>query len=332
VVSFGLLAVGMSTAFGISAYLVTTHAITLGTAYMIFYYTEQLRRPVEQIVGQVQDLGRAGASTSRIRELLATRSTMADGGGAPLPPGALAVEVQDVTFGYTPAEPVVHGVSFCLQPGQVLGLVGRTGSGKTTLARLVARLHDPQAGTIRLGGRDLRDVPLSDLRQRVGVVTQDVQLCAGTLRENLTLFDPSVADERLWQALADVGLADWARSLPAGLDTELTAGGGLSAGEAQLLAFARVLLRDPGLVILDEPSSRLDPATEARLERAVGRLLQNRTAIVIAHRLATLQRADTVLVLAGGRVVEHGPRAALAANPRSHFHRLLETGLEEELA
>jgi ATP-binding cassette subfamily B protein len=301
-VSFGLMAVGIATAFGIGAYLVTAGAISVGAAYMIFYYTEQLRRPMEQIVTQMQDLARASASIVRIQELLGTVSKVTDGSGSPLPPGALAVELADVAFGYTPGEPVLRGVSLALAPGQVLGLVGRTGSGKSTIARLLSRLYDPDQGAIRLGGVALKDLRHDQLRQRVAVVTQDVQLFQGTVRQNLTLFDRTVPEQRIWRAVEELGLRNWVESLPAGLDTELAPGGGLSAGEAQLLAFARAFLKDPGLVILDEASSRLDPATERRLERAIDRLLQGRTAIVIAHRPSTLERADRILVMADGRL------------------------------
>jgi ATP-binding cassette subfamily B protein len=171
------------------------------------------------------------------------------------------------------------------------------------------------------------------VRQRVGMVTQNVELFRASIRDNLTLFNPSISDVRLHRVLDDLGLSEWLAGLPEGLDTELAAGGAdLSAGQAQLLAFARVFMGDPGLVILDEASSRLDPATERLIERSVDRLLEGRTAIIIAHRLATVQRADEILILDQGRVVEHGPRAALAGDPGSHFARLLRTGLEEVLA
>ena len=237
---------------------------------------------------------------------------------------------------------VLHDISFAVAPGRVLGVLGRTGSGKTTLTRLLFRLYDADAGGIRIGhddGVDLRGVPLGELRRHIGLVTQDVQLFAATVRDNLTLFSnydagqPTIDDGRIVAALETLGLGDWYGSLPNGLDTVLEGGGkGLSAGEGQLLAFARVFLRDARLVVLDEASSRLDPDTEQRLERAIDRLLDGRTAIIIAHRLRTVMRADDILILEDGRVVEVGPRAALAADSDSRFYRLLQTGLEEVLA
>lgn len=227
---------------------------------------------------------------------------------------------------------VIQNLSFKVEPGEVLGLLGRTGSGKTTLTRLLFRLYDPARGTIRLGNKDLRQTRLADLRTTIGMVTQDVQLFHATVRDNLTFFDKSSDDERILQALDALGMRSWYESLPDGLDTMLAAnGGGLSAGEAQLLAFARVFLKDPAVVILDEASSRLDPATERLLEQAIDRLLQGRTSIIIAHRLSTIQRADTLMVLEGGRVLEYGPRAQLAANSHSHFAHLLRTAHEEYL-
>ena len=226
-------------------------------------------------------------------------------------------------------ERVLRRLNFTLAPGRVLGLLGRTGSGKTTVARLLARLYDPTGGAIRLGGVDIRGVQTRELRRAVGMVTQDVQMFSATLRQNLTLFDDAIPDQRIHAALAQLGLEEWYGALPAGLDTVLTSG--LSAGEAQLLAFTRVMLRDPALVILDEASSRLDPATERLIERAVDGLLAGRTAIIIAHRLGTVQRAGEILILEDGQIREQGQRAALAADPGSRFARLLQTGLDEVL-
>jgi ABC-type multidrug transport system fused ATPase/permease subunit len=178
----------------------------------------------------------------------------------------------------------------------------------------------------------LRDVRLDDLRQRVAMVTQDVQLFQATVRDNLTFFNRAIPDEQLEHVLKQLRLWEWVQSLPKGLDTPLAGGQSLSSGESQLLAFTRVFLKDPGLVILDEASSRLDPATETLMERAVDRLFAERTGIVIAHRLKTVQRADDILILENGCVVEYGPRTVLANDPSSRFYHLLQTGLEEALA
>jgi ATP-binding cassette, subfamily B, bacterial len=166
------------------------------------------------------------------------------------------------------------------------------------------------------------------VRRHVGIVTQDVQLFNATVRDNLTFFDATITDTTIQQALTTLGLGEWLHALPHGLDTELSSGGGsLSAGEAQLLALARVLLKAPGLVILDEASARLDPITERRLDHAIAGLLHNRTAIIIAHRLTTVQKVDDILILEEGRIREYGPRAQLAADPNSHFAHLLRTDL-----
>jgi ABC-type multidrug transport system fused ATPase/permease subunit len=181
---------------------------------------------------------------------------------------------------------------------------------------------------VYLDGVDVCDLPRAEVTRRVGMITQEVQLFHATVRDNLTLFDRTLPDEAVLAALRDLGLEGWYRALPQGLDTPLAGGGGLSAGEAQLLAFVRVFLKDPGLVILDEATSRLDPATEALLERAVSALLRGRTGIIIAHRLGTVRRADDVLILEEGRVVEYGARARLAGEPGSRFAALLRTGAE----
>ena len=244
----------------------------------------------------------------------------------------MAVEFREVTFGYHQDTVVLHDISFQLPPGKTLGLLGRTGSGKTSLTRLVCRLYDPQGGTIHLGGQDIRRSTVPGLRQRIGMVTQNVQLFHGTVRDNLSLYDPSFPDERLREVIAELGLAPWYAALPEGLDTVLAHEGGLSAGEAQLLAFARVFLRPAGLVILDEASSRLDRGTEQLIERALDKLVADRTVIIIAHRLATVQRVDEIMILDDGRILEQGHREHLASDPNAHFHRLLQTGLEEVLA
>ena len=337
-------------ALGVSLFL--SGKASLGTAYLVTYYIGMLADPLQSIRAQVEDFQQASASLRRIQDLFALQPQVAEPAGEPqaLPAGALAVELADVSFRYQDSlsslapngvgevgemgeELVLENVSFRIQPGRVLGILGRTGSGKSTLTRLLFRLYDPTGGQIRLGGADVREVGLAELRSRVGMVTQDVQLFQASVRENLAFFNAAVPDVRLAEVLRSLNLWDWVQSLPQGLETPLAAGGqGLSAGEAQLLAFARVFLKNPGLLILDEASSRLDPSTETRMERAIDRLFAGRTGVVVAHRLKTLERADDILILENGRVVEYGARLSLAADPRSRFATLLQTGLEEVLA
>ncbi len=328
--SSGLFALGTAVAFALSALLFREGALTIGTVYLIFQYTELLRQPIERISDDVQDLQQADASMGRIETLLGTAPRLADGPGAALPSGPLAVELDGVSFGYAEDAPVLRDVSVRLEPGRVLGVVGRTGSGKTTLTRLLARFYDPQAGVVRLGGVDLRAVRLAAVRTRIGLVTQEVNIFNASVRDNLTLFDDGVPDSRISAVLDTLGLTGWLGELPRGLDTLLGPGGaGLSAGQAQVLACARIFLRDPDIVILDEASSRLDPATERLAHAALGRLLNDRTGIIVAHRLSTMAYADDILVLEDGQVREHGPRLTLAADPASRFAGLLRVAAEE---
>ncbi|KEF33870.1 helicase [Deinococcus sp. RL] len=326
--SMVLFAVGYVGILASAIGLYAAGAVTLGTAFLLYQYMSMVEEPIDQLTQQLQDLQKAGASLGRISELLALRSGLPQG-ERELPSGPLDLRFENVVFRYDPQDPtapaVLRGVTFHLPAGQTLGLLGRTGSGKTTLTRLVSRLYDPTGGHVRLGGLDTRDLRLESLRSRVAVVTQDVQLFQASVRDNLTFFDPALPDEVVEAALREVGLSEWLSRLPDGVRTPLPTGS-LSAGQAQLLAFARVMLRDPAVVILDEPSSRLDPATEVQLTRAMTRLLAGRTAIVIAHRLDTVARADRIVVLDAGRVVEDGPRAVLAADGGSHYAALLRAG------
>jgi ATP-binding cassette subfamily B protein len=331
--SQGLFGLGLAFALALSAMLYRDGALTIGAVFLVFRYTEMLRQPTEQIRNEIQDLQQAGASLGRIETLLSKRSRLADGPGDRLPPGPLAVDLDDIWFGYEPGTPVLRGVTLHLEPRRVLGIVGRTGSGKTTLTRLLPRFYDPDAGAVRLGGVDLRDVAIAATRSRIGLVTQESHLFTASVRDNLTLFDDDVPDERLVAILEALGMGDWLSALPAGLETMLGAGGvGLSAGQTQVLACGRLLLREPDVVILDEPSSKLDPATERLVHRAFARLLEGRTGIIVAHRLSTFALADDILVLEDGAVREHGPRLALAANPDSRYAAMLRLAAGQVLA
>ena len=318
---------GTVAGMGLGAYLYLNGTLSLGAVYLIIHYLAMLNGPITRIAHQLEDLQQVRVAVRRVRELTATQPKVTDGPGAPLPQDkALAVRFADVSFSYQADTPVLRDISFDLKPGETLGLLGRTGSGKTTLSRLLFRLYDVEQGAICLGGVDLRQPRLVDLRRRVALVTQEVQLFPATVRDNLTLFDPTIDDAKLLASLDELGLAGWIKGLPNGLDTQLAANGaGLSAGEGQLLALARLFLKDPGLVILDEASSRLDPLTERLLEQALDRLLRDRTSIIIAHRLDTLRRADQILILEHGMMKEYGPYQTLADDPNSVFAGLLRT-------
>ncbi|KJB86116.1 ABC transporter [Paenibacillus sp. E194] len=316
---------------GVHYYLIGQ--ISLGTLFLIFQYTQMLNTPIEQLGDQIQEFQKAKSGMLRARELFSLRSEIEDGTKTQLPDGALGLEFKQVTFGYNEDRVVLHDITFDVQPGQRLGIIGRTGSGKSSISRLLLRLYNINSGTIRIGGEDIRSLKLETLYRRVGMVTQDVQLFDGTLRDNLTLFDPNVSDESILETTARLGLRQWIDGLSNGLDTRLSSGGtSLSAGEAQLFALTRVFLTNPSIIVLDEPSSRLDAATEAMLQVAVDQLMEQCTGIVIAHRLATLEQVDTIMVLQHGRIVEFGSREELANTPSSHYARLLRTGMEEELA
>jgi ATP-binding cassette subfamily B protein len=323
-----LYVIAFAVGLGFGAWLFLHHQIPLGTAYAITFYIGMLAGPLNAIRRQVQDMQRATAGISRIDTLLQTPIETIDQGRALLPAHAPTVTFDHVSFSYEVGDTILSDLSFELRSGRRLGLIGRTGSGKTSIARLLARLYDPTTGAIRLDGTDLRDVRLSNLRERIGVVTQEVQLFRATVRHNVTLFQADTPDAAILDVFRAIDLIDWCDRLPQGLDTIIGGTGGLSGGQAQLLALARLFLRDPGLVILDEASSRLDPTTERLVDRAMSRLIVGRTAILIAHRLQTIRAVDDVIVLDHGRVIEHGEREALLADPDSHLNALLQTAMQ----
>ena len=323
-----LLAFGQALTMAISIYLFREGVFTIGTVLLVIQYVVMLRGPLVMMNRQINDLQRATAGLKRIEEFYRITSNIVDGTEALPASDALSIEFDKVTFGYTEEESVLKDVSFQLTPGKSLGLLGRTGSGKTTITRLLFRLYEINNGQIRIGNKPIEEIQLDDLRNQIGLVTQDVQLFNATVRQNLTLFDTEISDDQILSVIQELGLSEWYQSLPDGLDT-LLEGTGLSAGEAQLLAFARVFLKDPKIVILDEPSSRLDPATEQRIDNAVQRLLKGRTSIIIAHRLGTVQQVDEIMILADGEIEEYDERKRLVRNPDSIFSQLLKTGLEE---
>lgn len=286
---------------------------SLGTAQLVtlFLVTTTFVGSVDMLARHVTDLQEGFGAVLRLRSMLASPAEAI--GGSPLPEGPLDIEFRDLHFAYGTGPFALSGIDLTVPAGHTCALVGRTGSGKSTLASLLSRAVEPERGSVLLGGVDVLDIDLHALRAGVGVVTQRTEILAGTLADNITLFRP-VPRGRVEAAVAELGLTEWVGGLSAGLDTELGPGGtSLSAGEEQLVAFARLLVRDVRVVILDEATARMDPVTEARVVAAADRLISGRTGLLVAHRLSTTERAEQVAVLEGGRVIQHGPRARLAA-------------------
>jgi ATP-binding cassette, subfamily B, bacterial len=303
-----------------SAWLVRSGQMTNGTALTVLMYATLFRRPVYAIVDRLEILQKAGGAMTRVVQLVGTVTALADHGRSCPPAGALPIELDCVGLAYEDGEPVLRNVNLRVDAGRSIGLVGRTGSGKTSLSRLIGRLVDATDGTVRIGGVAIADIPLAELRRRVAIIPQEVQLIAGSIRDNVTLFDPAPSDDEVADALRRVGLD----ALAVDVHRVLGPGGiGLSAGEAQLVALARAWLRNPDLVVLDEPTARVDPVTEARIHDATTALLHGRTAVVIAHRLSTVDHLDEIVVLERGRIVEHGATTALLADPTSRFARMV---------
>ena len=331
--SMFIFSLGIAGGMAFGAYLFFGEAISIGTVYLVIHYLGMVQLPVRYISHEVRYLNRNRVSLERVQGVLESEPTVVDGASSAIRPGTLPVEFDNVSFSYFRPKTVLENVNFRIEPGSLLGILGRTGSGKTTMARLLVRLYDPVDGSVRIGETDLRDVPLREVNNRVAMVTQDVQLLHGSVRDNLALFNPEIGDERIVNAIRLLGLANWYDTLPDGLDSYLEGmNANLSAGEAQLLAFARAYIRDPDVVILDEATSRLDPATETLIDRAISRLLDGRTGLIIAHRMQTVQRVKQVLIIEEGKVLEFGSREELAADPDSRLSTLMKTGMEDVLA
>lgn len=296
----------------------------LGVAQLVtlFLVSATLVNEIAQLARQLPELQAGMGAVIRLRQLAASEAEAT--GGQPVPHGPVDIEFRDLHFTYAESGFTLDGIDLRVPAGATCAFVGRTGSGKSTLASLVSRAVDPARGSVLLGGVDVVDIDLHQLRAAVGVLTQRTEILAGTLAENIALF-ADLPRERVRDAVAELELTDWVDSLPAGLDTLLGPGGTtLSAGEEQLVAFARLLVRNVRVVVLDEATARMDPHTEARVVRAADRLLTGRTGILIAHRLSTVTRADHIVVLNRGHIVEQGPRSELQARP-GPFRRLLDS-------
>jgi ATP-binding cassette subfamily B protein len=300
-------------AVGVGGYLVHRGDVTIGTVTFFLLTLSNLFEPVQQLSQLFNTVQSAGAGLNKLYELLDTDPDVPEKAGAVELPAAGTIVVDNVSFRYADDGPwVLHDVSLTITPGERLALVGPTGAGKSTLAKIIARLYDPGSGNVTFGGVDLRDSTLKSLRRRICVVPQEGFLFNGTIRDNVRIAKEGASDAEVDDALRAVGVFDRFSLLPAGLETEVRERGSrLSAGEKQLVSLARAALADPALLVLDEATSSLDPGTELLVEEALERLMAGRTVVVIAHRLSTAERADRVGVVDAGGLVELGTHEEL---------------------
>jgi len=300
---------------GVGGWMVVRGMLTIGVIASFINYSRQFARPLNEIANQFNMIQSAIAGAERVFQIMDEEPEAPDRPGAPdLAAVAGKVEFAGVTFGYQPQVPVLQDISFTVEPGQTVALVGPTGAGKTTLVNLLTRFYDVDAGTIRIDDRDIRSVRRDSLRASLGIVLQDTHLFSETVRENIRYGRLTATDAEV-EAAARTAYADqFIRRLPQGYDTVLTEdGGNLSQGQRQLLAIARAILADPAILILDEATSSVDTRTEVYIQEAMLRLMQGRSSLVIAHRLSTIRGADLILVLSGGRIVERGTHEQLLA-------------------
>jgi len=310
-----VIAAGLALVLFLGARRVLEDALSLGDLTIFLSYTRSLFRPLRGISRESGRLGKAAASAERILEVLEEPPAITDRPDAVSPPrlrGRIAFE--DVTFGYEPDRPVLHGVSGVIEPGEHVALVGANGAGKTTIAGLVPRLFDPQQGRVCIDDRDIRDWRLEGVRDQIGMVFQHQVLFASTMRDNIAFGDPEASEEAVREAARRAGADDLIARLPKGIDTPLgEKGASLSGGERQRIALARMVLRDSPIVLLDEPTTALDPNAEADIRQRLRALLEGRTVLLIAHRLGLLEIVDTVWLVDGGRIVARGPHERLLA-------------------
>ena len=306
---------GQAALLGIGGTMVAHHTLQIGTLVTFFLFLNRFFQPIQLLVQQYNTYQQGQASVFKLRDLVDTEPEVAEAADAiNLPPIDGEIAFDHVTFGYDPAIPVIQDVDLTIQAGETVAFVGPTGAGKSTLAKLVTRFYDPTVGRVLIDGHDLRDVTMRSLRRQLGVVPQEPFLFAGTIGDNIAFARPDATEAEILEAVDKVGLTDVVARVPQGLDTVVhERGQTLSSGERQLIALARAFLAHPRVLVLDEATSNLDLQSETKIESALDVLLEDRTAILIAHRLSTAMRADRIAVVDEGRIIEVGPHDELVA-------------------
>ncbi len=304
---------GQAALLAIGGEMVIHHTLSIGALVAFFLYLNRFFAPIQLLVQQYNTFQQGQSSVLKLRTLFATHpSTPESHEATPLPPIAGEITFDHVTFGYDPELPVVRDIDLRIAAGETVAFVGRTGAGKSTLAKLITRFYDPTEGSVLIDGHDLRDVTLDSLRTQLGVVPQEPFLFVGSLRDNIAFARPDAGDDVVWEAVHAVGLTDVVERMPDGLHTVVhERGQSLSSGERQLIALARAFLAQPRVLVLDEATSNLDLLSETKIEAALDVLLARRTAVLIAHRLTTAMKADRIVVIEDGLVVEQGSHEQL---------------------
>jgi ATP-binding cassette subfamily B multidrug efflux pump len=325
----GMLALALILAYG--GLRIRQGALTLGVLVAFFQYGLRFFRPIQDLSEKYNILQGAMAASERIFKLLDTKpNIVSPTKTVPFPEGAVGIEFDHVWFAYHDEDWVLRDVSFTVEPGETIAIVGHTGAGKTTLTNLLMRFYDVQRGAVRIGGTDVRDFDLGHLRRHFGVVLQDAYLFSGTLESNIRLGTKHITHAQVRQAAERVNLLDFVEELPDRFDTPVKErGNGFSTGQKQLISFARALAHDPQILILDEATSSVDTETELRVREALTRLVSNRTSVVIAHRLSTIQRADRIIVMHKAQLREMGTHQQLLAR-RGIYWKLYQLQYKEQ--
>lgn len=327
-----IIAISYSIIFGFGTYLWKRGLITVGTIYLLFNYNQNLFLPIQRIRRQFDDLQKVSASIQRIQGVLKDgKDLKEEKKEGYVAEGPIDIKVEDLCFSYVQGTDVLKNISFDLPREKNLVILGRTGSGKTTLARLFMQIYEHQEGFIYMNGTNINEISLHNLREHISYVTQEVQIFNATLRDNITFFDHTIQDSAIIQTFHSLGLMEWFEQLENGLDTMISEHS-LSNGQAQFIAFARVFFKNSKVVILDEATSNVDSLTEKLMGTAIRNLLEGRTAIIIAHRLSTLQYADDVLILENGNIVEYGAYKVLKQDSNSVLSTLLCNDVNEVFA
>lgn len=300
---------------GFGGYWLIKEAITVGIITAFISYVGNFFGPIRSLSQFLQIIQRASAGAEKVFSILDTEVDIKDQPDAiELPPVEGRVEFRDVYFSYDGSELVLKGVNLIVEPGQTVAIVGHTGAGKTSLVNLLCRFYDPISGSILIDGYDIKNVTIRSLRRHIGVVLQEPFLFSGNIRDNMKYGKETAQDDEIWRALDIIGAGEFVRRLPKKLDTTIGERGiSLSMGQRQLLSFARVILADPRIIVLDEATSNIDTETEQQIQSALRSLLRGRTAFIIAHRLSTIREADMIVVIENGKIVEKGTHAELLA-------------------